>query len=81
MWIWPTGYAVCRRINNFKQDQKALAQKKQRCDNIQRNAHVLESGVRIAQVNDKREHYFLEDKERKAELDKTRQALQEAECQ
>ena len=63
------------------QDQKALAQKKQRCDNIQRNTRVLESGVRIAQVNDKGERYFLEDKERKAELDKTRQALQEAECQ
>lgn len=64
-----------------EQDQKALANKKQRCDNIQRNARTLESGIRISQVNEKGERYFMGDEERKAQIARTRQLMQEAECQ
>lgn len=64
-----------------EQDQKALADKKQRCDNIQRNARTLESGIRISQVNEKGERYFMGDEERKAEIARMRQLMQEAECQ
>lgn len=64
-----------------EQDQKALAEKKQRCENIRRNARTLESGIRISQVNEKGERYFMGDEERQAELAKTRRLMQEAECQ
>ena len=63
-----------------KKEAAAAADKKENCDNARRRLKTLESGQRIAMVNDKGERYFMEDEQRAQDIKKTR-ALIDAKCQ
>ena len=62
-----------------KKEAEAAAAKKENCDNARRRLQTLESGQRIAMLNDKGERYFIEDEQRAQDAKKTRSFI-DAEC-
>ena len=62
-----------------KKEAAAAADKKENCDNARRRLQTLESGQRIAMLNDKGERYFIEDEQRAQDAKKTRSFI-DAEC-
>ncbi len=55
-----------------KKEADEAAKKKENCDNARKQLQILESGRRVAMMNDKGERYFMEDAQRAQEIEKTR---------
>lgn len=63
-----------------KKEQAAQAQEKARkesCESAKRNLAMLQSGQRLAQMDDKGERYFLDDNQRAQETAKAQKAVSE----
>jgi type IV secretory pathway VirB10-like protein len=56
-------------------EQKAAAQRAQNCERARAHLRQLDSGMRLARVNDKGERVVIDDKERAAETQRTRQVI------
>ncbi|MBK7356364.1 DUF4124 domain-containing protein [Propionivibrio sp.] len=58
-----------------KKEQSTAADKKQFCENTRRRLQALESGERIALLDDKGERYYMDDAQREQEIAKLRQNI------
>jgi hypothetical protein len=59
-----------------KQDEMKLAQQRaENCDRARAHLRQLESGMRMARVNDKGERIIIDDKERASEMQRARQVI------
>lgn len=56
-------------------EEKLAADRKQNCDQAQTYLRTLESGMRIARVNDRGDREFLNDEQRSAEAARARQVI------
>ena len=74
-----------RQMERAEKEEKAkkeaaeAASKKENCENARRRLQTLESGQRIAMLNDKGERYFMEDEQRAQDIKKTRSFI-DTEC-
>ncbi len=59
-----------------QKEQAADADKKENCDNARRYLQTLESGERVALVDNKGERYYMEDAQRQQEIAKAKQNVQ-----
>jgi len=64
-----------KRAEKEEKEEKAAAAKREQCTHNRRYLSMLESGQRMALMDDKGERYFMDDDRRSEEISKTREAM------
>jgi len=64
-----------RQAQQKREEEKQAAQRAENCTRAKEYMRTLDSGMRIARVNDKGEREFLDDKQRAAETQRTREVM------
>ncbi|MEW6704779.1 MAG: DUF4124 domain-containing protein, partial [Pseudomonadota bacterium] len=68
-----------RQAARKQEEERAAAQRAENCTRAKEYMRTLDSGMRIARVNEKGEREFLDDKQRADETQRTRQVIS-SEC-
>lgn len=70
-----------KQAEKAQKDKIAADENKVACEQIQRNIASLESGTRIALVDDKGERYYMDDEKRASEISRYKAMQAKAGCQ
>ena len=63
------------RLPGYTEEEKLATQRRQNCDRARSHLAALDSGQRIARVNDKGEREILDDRQRAAEVQRAREVM------